>query len=458
MYSRTSTTAGAVAAAHGTIGEISTAKTAFSGARAMAAGMMVLLGLSFCGIAFADASYQSSTQITGGALVDSMKSIPFMGKTMKKMFAPVSTTTMVCGNRKAVVNEDSVEIIDLDKEEMIQIDNVKKTYTVITFAQMRQAMQEIPERIEQAEAQRPQQPEQPEQPKPNLKTSFNVDVKNTGAQKEVNGLMAQEQIVTLTMTVTNLDAPANGPNGQTNTMTYVLSTDAWIAPDPPEKKEIADFDVRMGQKMMQGVDMQAWLASMRHSSSGMSQLLGSKPGATDAMTQMGKEMAKLKGTRVMETMSMGGMVPAGSGQAQGSGQGSGQASGQGSGQGSNQTGGQVAGQVAGDTATQTAADESSRRMGSFGSALGGSMLSAWHKKKAKANSDSNSDTNSNTATANGSGSSGAAANGGAQGTQNVVLMSMTTQESNFSQGAVPASVFEIPAGYMKLESPVARMQ
>jgi hypothetical protein len=275
-----------------------------------------------------------------------------------------------------------------------------------------------------------------------------VDVKNTGAQKDVNGLMAQEQIVTLTMTVTNLDAPANGPNGQTNTMTYVLSTDAWIAPDPPEKKEIADFDVRMGQKMMQGVDVQAWMASMRHSSSGMAQLLGSKPGATDAMTQMGKEMAKLKGTRVMETTSMGGVVPAGSAPAQGSSQ----ALGQGSGQGSNQTAGQVAGQVAGDTATQTAADESSRRMGSFGSALGGSMLGAWHKKKAKANSDSNSDTNSNTATADGSGSAGAAANG----TQNVVLMSMTTQESNFSQGAVPASVFEVPAGYMKLESPMGR--
>jgi hypothetical protein len=85
-------------------------------------------------------------------------------------------------------------------------------------------------------------------------------------------------------------------------------------------------------------------------------------------------------------------------------------------------------------------------------------MSAWHKKKAKANSDSNSDTSSNTSTANGSGSAGAAANGGAQGTQNVVLMSMTTQESNFSQGTVPASVFEVPAGYTKLESPMVPMQ
>lgn len=425
---------------------ISKVKSGLWGARALAAGILLLLGLSLSGIAFADASYQSSTQITGGALVDSMKSIPFMGKTMKKMFTPVSTTTMVCGNRKAVVSADSIEIIDLDKEEMIHIDNVKKTYTVVTFAQMRQAMQQIPERIEQAEqAQQPQQPQQPEQPKPNIKTTFNVDVKNTGAQKEVNGLMAQEQIVTLTMTVTDLDPPANGQGGP-NTATYILTTDAWIAPDPPEVKEIADFDVRMGQKMMQGVDVQAWLGQMRNSNPGMAQLLGGKPGASDAMAQMAKEMAKLKGTRVMETFSMGGVVPAGSVSSQGSGQTS-----------QTNSSGQVAGQVAGDTATQTAANESSK-MGGFGSALGGSVMSAWHRKKAKSNTDSDSDTNSNTATANGSGSSGAAANGSAQGTQTVVLMSMTTEKTNFSHDPAPASAFEVPAGYMKLESPMVPMQ
>jgi hypothetical protein len=421
---------------------------------ATALGVVVLLGSALSGIAFADASYQSSTQITGGALVDSMKSIPFMGKTMKKMFAPVSTTTMVCGDRKAVVGADSIQIVDLDKEEMIDIDTVKKTYSVITFAQMRQAMEQMPERIQQAEqAQQPVQPEQPEQPKPNIKTTFNVDVKNTGAQKEVNGLMAQEQVVTLTMTVTDLDPPANGQSGPT-TATYILTTDAWIAPDPPEMKEIADFDVRMGQKMMQGVDVQAWLGQMRNSNAGMAQLLGGKPGASDAMAQMAKEMAKLKGTRVEETLSMGGTVPAGSGQGAGSSQGAGQNSGQ---SGQTNSSGQVAGQVAGDTAAQTAANESSK-MGGFGSALGGSVMSAWHRKKAKSNSDSNSDTNSNTATANGAGSSGAAANGNAQGTQTVVLMSMTTEKTNFSHDPAPASVFEIPAGYMKLESPMAPMQ
>src|ERR1700741_4702271 len=150
--------------------------------------------------------------VSGVALFDTMKHLSFLSKSMKEAFAPVTTQTMVHGNQKAVVTKESTEITDLDKEEIIHIDNVKKTYWVMTFAQMRQAMQQLPGQIQQATAQA-QQEQNPQLPKPNIKTSFTVDVKNTGASKEVSGLTAQEQIVTLTMTGTNLDAPANGPNG-----------------------------------------------------------------------------------------------------------------------------------------------------------------------------------------------------------------------------------------------------
>lgn len=417
-------------------------------------GLAAALSALGSGVAFADSSYESTTQVTGGALVDTMKSLSFLSKSMKEAFAPVSTMTMVCGNRKATVSKDSTEIIDLDKEEMIQVDNLKKTYTVVTFAQMRQALHDMPQRIQQAQAQaKQQQQQQPQQPKPNLQTSFTVDVKNTGASKEVNGLTAQEQIVTLTMTVTNLDAPANGPNGQTNSMTYVLTTDAWIAPDPPQVKEIADFDVRWGKKMMEGVDaqdVQAWMASMKKSSAQMSQMLGTKPGASDAMAQMGKEMEKIKGTRVLETMSMGGVVPAGSVQNASANAQNGQTNSGGTNSGS------VAGQVAGDTATQTAANESNK-LGGFGSALGSSVMSAWHRKKANTNTNSNTNANTtaNSGTTNGSGSAGSGSGAGStgQGTQTVVLMATTSQKTNFSAEAVPASVFAIPAGYTLVASP-----
>jgi hypothetical protein len=448
--------------------------------KAIALGLMALLSALVSGAAFADASYQSTTQVTGGQLVDSLKSISFLSKSMKDAFAPVSMTTMVRGNRKATVSKESIEIVDLDKEEMIHVDLIKKTYSVVTFAQMRQAMQQMPEKLKEAEA----QANEPQgQPKPNIKTSYSVDVKNTGAQKDVNGLTAQEQLITLTMTVTNLDAPASGQSGP-NTATLVVTADAWIAPDPPEVKEIQDFDARMGKKMMEGVDAQAWLASMRNSNPGMGQMLGGQPGASEAMAQMAKEMEKLKGTHVLDVVSMGALAPAGSAQANQSAQ-------------TNSAGGNsagtTAGQVAGDTAAQTAANESSSRMGSFGSALGGSIMGAWHKKKSSANnnsnntsntsSNSNTDTNASsnsnansnasvntnsTTAASSDGSTGAAgtvaangpapANGSAQGTQTVVLISTTTQKSNFSGAAVPPSACEVPAGFTQVMSPMANMQ
>jgi hypothetical protein len=405
-----------------------------------ALGMVLLAGSFVNGVAFADASYESTTQITGGTLVNTVKSMGFLGKPMQKMLEPTSTLTMVHGNQKATVSKDYADIVDLDKEEMIHIDNVKKTYTVMTFAQMRQMLQQMPQQMQKIQAQAKQaQTQQAQQSPTNLKTSYNVAVNNTGVSKEVNGLMAQEQVITMTMMVTMMvdpnaatasstPAPTQTP-GQPTSITYTVTTDAWIAPDPPVVKEIQDFDMRMGKKMMEGVDMQAWAASMKNANAGMSQLLGGQPGAADAMAQMGKEMAKLKGTRVLEVTSMGGLAPAGTAGSPAPAAASAQTN----------SGGSVAGQVATDTATQTAAGESSR-LGTFGSALGGSVLSAWHKKKSTPPP----------AAAPAPAATVTPAAGTTQATQNVVMMSTTTQKTNFSMEPVPASAFEIPAGYKKV--------
>jgi hypothetical protein len=289
--------------------------------------------------------------------------------------------------------------------------------------------------MEQAQAQMKQaQAEQPQQPKTDLKTSFDVSAKNTGVTKEVNGLTAQEQVVTMQMHITDPNAP---PTEAVNSMTYVVTTDAWIAPDPPEVKEIQDFDLRMGQKLMAGMDLSAFKAQMGQMSqnnAGMAQLFGGKPGSAEAMAQMGKEIAKLKGTRVMEVTRMGGSGT-GPGAAQNTAQAA-PAAAPASGSGS------VAGQVATDTAAQTAAGEAGR-LGVLGNALGSSALGAFHRKKAATPPPAAAPaTTTTTATADGT-----------QTTTSAVLMETTTQKSNFSQETVPSTAFLVPAGFKKVESP-----
>jgi hypothetical protein len=330
---------------------------------------------------------------------------------MGKAFAATTTTTMVHGNQKATVRPDSMEIWDLDAQTMTHIDTVKKTYWTVTFAQMRQAMANAMKQVGQA-APQPQAPTP--QPQSNLQTTVQVSVNNPGVTKEVNGMNAQEQVVTLTVTVTD---PSQPLAAGTNPAVFVVTTDMWVAlQDPPELKEIHDFDVRMGQLMMQGVDVSAMMAEANQAKASTSQLFANQPGAAAALQQMGQEMAKLKGTRVMTVTSVGGNAPAGNATASAS---------------SN---------APGSDQNNTGSVLSSVLPGKLGSMMGG-----FHKKPAAQQP-------APAATTTDSGSSG-----GSNGTSNVVLMQTTEQMLNFSQDAVPASAFQVPAGYKQVPSPYAQM-
>jgi hypothetical protein len=375
-------------------------------------------------MACADASYEQTSQITGGTLTDTIRSVSFLGKATKDLLAPTNSLTMVHGNQKSVINKNSTEIIDLDKETITQIDTERKTYTVMTFAQMRQAAADMMKRIQQAP---PQQAAAAQQPKSDVKTSFEISVKNTGLSKSVNGLDAQEQVVDMQMHVTN---PNGAGTEAQNTITYTVTTDAWIAPDPPEVKEIQDFDARMGKKMMEGADLSAFKPG--GTNAGLAQIFGSKPGTAEAMTQMQKEMAKLKGTRVMEVTRMGGDAPAGTQTTAGTTP------------GTTSTGTSVATQVATDTAGQTAASESGR-LGVVGSALGNSLLGAFRRQTATQPAPPAPAPAPATTVA------------GTQPTTRVVLMEMTMQKSNFSQEAIPPSAFAVPDGFKQMPSAYDQM-
>jgi hypothetical protein len=384
---------------------------------------------------YADSSYEHTSQITGGQMINMLKSYAFISKQMKQMTEPMSEITMVHGNQKAIVSKDYTEIWDLDKEVVIHIDTPKKSYSVTTFADMRKMIQEMPARMaqlqqqlkdEQAKAQQ-QKGQAPTVP-PNLQFNFTVDVKDTGQTKMIEKYNAKQQIMTLTMNVTD----TNNPDTK---IAYTMTDEIWTTPDvPAEMKEVQEFDKRFGEKLMQGMDVKDLMASMSNmrngSQMGMMQMFGSKPGAADAFAQMQKEQAKITGTRLIEITRMGG---SGTGiEAQPATPGT---------SGQTPNGPSVAGQVATDTATQTASQESGR-LGIPGSALGGALINAFNRKKA-----------AKAATPT---PAPAAAPAG-QTPTDVTLMQMTTNTHDFSAETIPPSVFVIPAGYKQVESAMEQM-
>ena len=136
-----------------------------------------------------------------------------MGKQVKALADPQIETTMVHGNQKAIVSKDYTEIWDLDKEQIIHIDNVRKTYSVVTFADMRKMMQELPAKMAEmqeqdegragqgaAAARQRHHAAEPE-------VHFSVDVKDTGFTKMIDKYTAKQQIMTMKAIVTDTNNP-----------------------------------------------------------------------------------------------------------------------------------------------------------------------------------------------------------------------------------------------------------
>jgi hypothetical protein len=252
---------------------------------------LLALALSLPGSLFAgDYTYQQTTQITGGTLLHMMKTVGVFSSQARHMGDPVVSSIYLKDNRLANVSSDSIEIIDLDKETITSVDVQKKTYTVMTFAQMKQAIENARAQMEQAAAKQPAPAAQPA-PNPdaqNVKMSFDVKVRDTGAQKEISGLQSSESIMTLMMNATDAQTQQTGSMAVTN--------DMWMVPAIPGYEQVSDFYKRFGDKM---ADATVGLGF------DFSTMLAQNPGAGEALNDMASEMQKLKGVPIMQVMRMG---------------------------------------------------------------------------------------------------------------------------------------------------------
>ena len=234
-----------------------------------------------------DYTYQQTTQLTGGSLLHMMKTVGVFSSQARHVGDPVVSTIYLKDNRLANVSPDNIQIIDLDKETITQIDVPKRTYTVMTFAQMRQAIEAARAQAQQQPAQRPAQPAASPDAQ-NVKMSFDVKVRNTGAQREISGLQSSESILTLMLNATDTQTQQSGSMAITN--------DMWMVPSIPGYDQVRDFYKRFASKMSDatlglGFDF--------------SKMLSQNPAAGQALNDMAGEVQKLKGVPIMQVMRMG---------------------------------------------------------------------------------------------------------------------------------------------------------
>jgi hypothetical protein len=237
----------------------------------------------------ADFSYQESTQVTGGSILSMVKMAGAFNSQAKKATDPIVSSVYLKGNRMARVSPQNIEIIDLDKQTITQIDTVKHTYTVMTFEQMKAQLAQVESELAKKQAEAPAAPAaSTAPPASDVKLSFDVHVRQTGVAKEVSGLQSTESILTMMMNATDAQTAQSG--------TMAITNDMWLVSEIPGYAEMSDFFVRMGKQMGPAVSSGSF---------NMSSMLNSQPGATQAMSSLVEEMRKIQGVPVLQVMRMG---------------------------------------------------------------------------------------------------------------------------------------------------------
>jgi len=238
------------------------------------AGVVVLAACPL----LADFSYQQKTTVTGGALAGMLK---VAGVFSKQAREPMEATIAVQGDRMCHRSAYHANIIDLNAETITEIDLQKKTYSVMTFQQMKEMMARMSEKMH-------------EQNPNGAQLTFKVSANNTGNSKQIGGVDAKEVVLKMEAQSTDQQSGQQG--------SLVITTDMWMAAPASGYDEVRQFYRRMAEKLN-------WSPG--------GNMFMSRPDIAEGMAQVNKEIGKMNAMPVFEVVSMGAAGQPGAAGAQG---------------------------------------------------------------------------------------------------------------------------------------------
>ncbi len=222
-------------------------------------------------LALADASVQQKTQVHFSGAMGSVINAFGRGATHEGL----TSETAVHHNRKSSRTGDIGEIVDLDEEKVYHLDYGRKTYTVVTFDELRKQYEQARERAEKRESPRGEKKEGPE---------YEVDFSTTspGKRLEINGWDTHEEIVTVTVHEKGKKIERSGG--------FLLTADLWMGPRLAAMRELADFDLRFMHK----VYGEGLTADMRQ----MTAMMAATPAFGKAMKAFADKRSHFEGTPI----------------------------------------------------------------------------------------------------------------------------------------------------------------
>ncbi len=307
----------------------------------------------------------------------------------------MAETVYVKGNKMLRESDDVSTLIDLDAGSMTTIDHDKKTYSVMTFDEMRDQMERMAESMTGAAQENTETPadatEAPEVSDTEFSFEFNVD--RTGLRSDVNGNPAERFLTTLIVEASGTVTEEGKEEQYEGTM--VVASDLWLSTDLQGYGEVEDFHRRFGERLGEAMMGAAETANLAEA---MQQAFAGDPRIQEGMEKAQEEVQKMDGVEVKNTTHFVLVAP-----------------------GERFNGDLVFGQK--DDGEAKAEEEKPK----------GGLFARAARIARQAAADQPSDAEPKEAA-----------------TQQV-LLTLTTEMQEYSTSSVPASVFAIPSGYKQVE-------
>jgi hypothetical protein len=249
---------------------------------------ILLLALTLESGLRADLKYEESNQITGGMLQSATKMMSFFGV---KGLDKTMSTHYLKGDRLRTDNLVNNELTDttivrLDREDIINVDHKKKSYTVMTFEQMRQQMQKAMEAMQQQQQQQNKTSEAKNDAKaPDIKVEPKVSIKDTGETKVINGFDTRHMILSVQMEGQDQKTQDKGALG--------ADSDLWITKDIAGFAEQREFYKKYAAKLGSALMPKGMAASA-----------GTDPRVGPAVAELSKQAEKMEGVPVLTVTSV----------------------------------------------------------------------------------------------------------------------------------------------------------
>jgi hypothetical protein len=226
---------------------------------------------------YADVKMDEKSLVKFGGMMGKVMGL-FGGKAAKEGLV---STVAVKGDRKSTRSDVSGEIIDLAEEKIYQLDMNRKSYKVVTFAQMRRQLEEARQRAEKQAAR--------DESKQKQEFEIDFDAKESGQRRTINGYECREVVMTITVRQKGKTLEQAGG--------MVMKSNLWLTPEVAAAKEVADFDRRYWEKLYGGLGLGG-------ADEQMMTAMALFPGLKEAMEKMGTENVNLHGTQILTLMTV----------------------------------------------------------------------------------------------------------------------------------------------------------